>query len=102
MAATKLDFSSSTYFGSLLHTALNQNEASFNNLNAIKGSLELMIDGDPSDPNNYTMMAAALGCSNATAKAVYDEIQALLFKLNTDSSVDNVHAALVQAFSKLR
>lgn len=104
MAATKLDFSDSTKAGAYLHSSLNQFENAFDTLNRAAGSLQRTITGsDPSDPTNYVGMATALGAADgATAMAIYNELQAFLFKLNTDSSVDTVNTAIRQALSKLR
>lgn len=67
-----------------------------------------MINGDPSNAANYTYLAQALGCTdtlsgtaNETAKAIFDELNSLNFKLTTDASVTDVNAAINQALSKL-
>lgn len=40
--------------------------------------------------------------TNDVAKAAYDELNSLAFKLNTDVEVTAVNAALLQVFAKFR
>ena len=62
-----------------------------------------MIDGDGSQAGHFTYATAKFGfSSDAVTKAAYEELQSLASKLNANSSVTNVNAALVQSFNKFR
>lgn len=103
MAVSHISYSASTQHGALLHSALGGLEAKFDDLNDIHATMALMIDGDGSDASHFAYMATKFGfADNATAKAAYEELSSLLFKLNTNSSVSDVNAALLQAFNKFR
>lgn len=103
MAIAHINFNQGTQHGLLLKNGLQKLEDSLGELNEIKGTMQLMIDGDGSLAAHFTYMTGKFGFTDdAGAKAAWDELNSLLFKLNTDSSVDNVHAALVQAFNKFR
>jgi len=81
------------------------------NLTSYLQTFAEQINGDPSNVANYTFLANALGCTdtttsggttaNETAKAIFDELNSLNFKLTTDTAVTDVNAAINQALSKL-
>lgn len=103
MAVTHIQFNQGTQHGALLRSGLTLLEDGLDRLNDLKATLQLMIDGDGSSAAHFAYMQERLGFSdNAAAKAAWDELNSLLFKLSTNSSVDNVNAALVQAFAKFR
>jgi len=103
MAVNHISYSASTQHGALLHAALAQLEAKFDDLNDIHATMALMIDGDGSQAAHFPYMTSKFGfTSDAVAKAAYDELSSLLFKLNTNTSVTDVNAAMLQAFNKLR
>jgi hypothetical protein len=90
-------------YGAAFHSAKNAFENGFNRLNDLKATMALMIDGDGTSINHFTYMVAKFGLSSTTdAKALWDECNSLLFKLNTDAQVTNVNAAIKQFFNKFR
>lgn len=103
MAVSHIAYSAGTQHGALLHSALGGLEAKFDDLNDIHASMALMIDGDGSQAAHFAYMTTKFGfSSDAVAKAAYEELSSLLFKLNTNASVTDVNAALLQAFNKFR
>lgn len=103
MAVQHLYFARTVQHGAQLHAALEQFERSFTTLNEIRGTMALMIDGDGSQAAHFDYMTEKFGfASSAIAKSAWDELNSMLFKLNTNSSVDSVNAAMLQAFSKFR
>ena len=75
------------------------------------GTMALMIDGDPSVAANYGEVVTRYGIETpgmveadrlAAAKALFDEMNSLKFKLTTNASVSDVNAAILQAASKIR
>lgn len=103
MALTHINFNPSTSHGSMLRHALTRLEESFVDLNELHATMSLMIDGDGTDAAHFTYMATRFGFDDgAGAKSAYDELSSVLFKLNTDSSVSDVNAAIKQVFNKLR
>lgn len=101
MAVSHITFNDQLQHGRQLRSSLNKLEEGLIELNDILAILARMIDGNGSDASHFIYMVAKLGFpDNDTAKAAYDELQSLAFKLNTDSSVADVNAALRQAFSK--
>ncbi len=72
-------------------------------LNDLLATMTLMIDGDGSDAAHFSYMQSKFGfADNATAKAGYEELASALAKLNTDGSVSNVNAAILQLLNKFR
>lgn len=103
MAVSHIVFNPSPSWGALLKGALNSLEHGLQDLNNVTACMTRMIDGDGSDPAQFTYMTNRFGFStNADAKAAWDELNSLAGKLNTDASVTSMHAALLQAFSKFR
>jgi hypothetical protein len=69
--------------------------------------IEQYRDGDGSQAIHYDLLANAgtfasgdYADANTAAKASYDEVSSVLFKLNTNSSVTDVSAAITQACAK--
>jgi hypothetical protein len=103
MAFTKIHFNEALPHGRLLRSTLTSMENGHDGLNDLMAALALMIDGDGSSETHFDEIMTRLGTtSTASAKALYDELASLRFKLNTDSSVTDVLAAINQAFAKLR
>lgn len=115
MPLSHINIPNSTPHAAMLHSALSRFEQAFNDLNDIRATLELMIDGDASQASQFSYMTKKLGsdgydptngdpsaAQNAVSKAAWDELNSLLYKLNTDSEVTAVHAGIVQAFNKFR
>ena len=62
-----------------------------------------MIDGDGSDASHFQYMTDKYNFgSNEMAKAAYEELNSLNFKLTTNSSVTDMDAAQNQAFAKFQ
>ena len=62
-----------------------------------------MLDGDGSSAAHFTAHVAAYGFTDtANAKAAYEELGALVGKLDTDASVSSVKAAIGQALARFR
>jgi hypothetical protein len=88
--------------GKFIQSAVTGIALGTNNLRTCLANLATMIDGDPSNSANYTVMAISIGAADeATAKAIYDELSSLNGKLTTDGSVTFVAAAIAQALAKL-
>lgn len=103
MAVAHIDFNHDTRDASRLTRYMLGLEENYNGLNRELATLALMIDGDPSNAANYTYMKDRYSfVDNAEAKGAYDELSSLMFKLNTNGSVTDVNAALLQAFNKFR
>lgn len=103
MAVAHINFNAGTPHGGLLKNGLSRLEDALNNLNELKATMQLMIDGDGSQTAHFPYMQEKFGFTdNAGAKAAWDELNSVLFKLNTNSSVDSVNAALLQVFNKFR
>lgn len=103
MAAPHIYYSKDASHAHLISRPLDFLEKGLDFLNAGTGSLQLMIDGDGSQAAHYAYMNGKIGtATDADAKALYEELLSLKGKLTTDASVSNVHAALRQAFNKLR
>ncbi len=103
MAVSHITYNQGTQHGALLKTALSQLEAGLQRANELKATLALMIDGDGSNATHFAYMQEKLGfADNAAAKSAWEELNSLLFKLNTNGSVTDVNAALMQAFAKFR
>lgn len=78
-------------------------EEGFRDLNAIFATMGLMIDGDGSSADHFGYIKDKFGFDdNAGAKAGYEELASCLEKLNTDSSVSSVNAAILQVLNKFR
>lgn len=103
MAVQHIGFNDQVLHGRLLRRGLQQMEEALDILNDVKATMALMIDGDGTDAAQFTYMTAKFGfSSNPEAKAAWDELNSLLFKLNTNAQVTDVNAAMLQAFNKLR
>ena len=103
MAFTKIHFNIGLPHGQLLRAALTQLEQGHDGLNDIVAATQLMIDGDGSNVSHFEEVMVRYGFPSTTvAKAAWDELNSLRFKLNTDSSVTDVLSAINQAFAKFR
>lgn len=103
MAVAHIDYNRNSQHGSALRNALTNLESAFEQLNQTHATMALMFDGDGSDASHFAYMQGKFGfADNAAAKAAFDELASLLFKLNTNSSVSDVNAAMTQAFNKFR
>jgi hypothetical protein len=103
MAVAHIAYNHGSQHGAILHGALIQFENSFETINNLKETMTLMIDGDGSQAAHFTYMTDKFGfADDATAKAGYDELASVLFKLNTNSSVSDVNAAILQVLNKFR
>ena len=103
MAVSHIQFNSGTQHGAILRHGLTLLEDGLDRLNEIKATMQLMIDGDGSSDTHFAYMQEKFGfASNADAKACWDELNSVLFKLNTNDSVTSVNAAMLQAFAKFR
>jgi hypothetical protein len=103
MASTNLHFDDQSHHGRLLRSALHMLEGGHEALNDAVASMNHMKDGDGSQAAHFAEVTSRFGfVTDAKAKAGYDELNSVLFKLNTDSSVTDMNAALLQAFAKFR
>lgn len=104
MALLHLAFEKSPPLGGLLRRHLDEMESGFRGLNQLLGTMALLIDGDGSQASHFVTFADRFGFPNdgADAKAAWEELNSAMAKLNTDSSVSSVNAALLQLFNKLR
>ena len=103
MAVSHVTFNDQLQHGRLMRRGLQLLEEGIETLNDLKAFLDQAKDGDGSQAAHFTYATAKMGTtSDSQTKALYDELASLLFKLNTDSSVTDVHAAMIQAFAKFR
>jgi tetrahydromethanopterin S-methyltransferase subunit H len=104
MAVAHLDFNASTPHGSILRRTLTNLERGLEELNDCIATIQLMIDGNGSDASHFVYAAGKFGfpSDGAAMKAAWEELNSLAFKLNTNASVTDVNAAMLQAFNKLR
>jgi hypothetical protein len=65
--------------------------------------MALMLNGDGTNATHFPYITTKFGfATDADAKAAWDELNSVLFKLTTDASVSSVNAAILQLFNKLR
>lgn len=103
MASTNIHFDDQKHHGRLLRSALHMLEGGLDALNDAFASMTHMKDGDGSQAAHFTELTSRFGfTTDAKAKDAYDELNSLQAKLNTNASVTDVNAALLQAFSKFR
>lgn len=70
---------------------------------AERETMTQMLDGDGSNVAHFNAHVAAYGFTDTTnAKAAYEELGALIGKIDTDASVSNVKAAIAQALARFR
>lgn len=101
MTVSHIAFDQNTEYGTQLRVALNSLEKGKKDLNDLLSVMATMLDGDGSSPSHFDYFVPRFGfLTNVGAQAAYNELQALMFKLSTDASVDHVDAAMTQAFSK--
>ena len=101
MPVSHISFDSNSEYGQQLRSSLNSLEKGKDDLNDLLGVMATMLDGDGSQAAHFEYFIPRFGFPDtATAKAAYDELQSLMFKLNTDAQVDFVNAAMTQVFNK--
>jgi hypothetical protein len=101
MAVSHIAFNDQLPHGRQLRAALSKIEDGYESLNEVIAIMTRMIDGDGSSAAHFTYMVTKMGFADtAGAKAAFDELNSLAFKLNTNASVTDVNAALLQVFSK--
>jgi hypothetical protein len=109
MAVLHIPFNDQIHHGRMLRQGLRHLEEGFVDLNEVRDVMALMIDGDGSQASQFTYMSTKFGydgadqtAKNVNAKASWDELNSLLFKLNSNTSQVSVNAALLQVFDKHR
>lgn len=103
MAFTHVNFNDALRHGSMLRQALNNLEHGLDQLNDAFAAMIQMKDGDGSQAAHFTEVQVKFGFeSTAKAKEGYDELNSLQAKLNANTSVTDLNAALLQAFAKFR
>lgn len=102
MATTHISFNDGTRWGRQLRNVLDNLERGLDEGNDLLAVMTHMIDGDGSNASHFDLVTTNFGfADNAHAKAAWDELNSMMFKLNTNSSVSDVNAALLQAFAKM-
>jgi len=104
MADNHYAFDAGTPHGFKLRRALDNLERGLEELIDERDAMNLMIDGDGSQNAHFAGASAHFGFENtgADCKSAFAEINSALGKLTTNASVDNVNAAVLQLFNKLR
>ena len=109
MAYVKTQFSDGLQHGQILRRALSNLELGREGLEDIVAAMALMIDGDGSNVSHFGEVTSRFGFveqagapSGTTAKAAFEELNSLLFKLTTNASVTDVLNAQTQAYNKFR
>jgi len=101
MASTNIPFDRNNQFGQEIKALLNSYRKVVTDGPLILASMSQMLDGNGSDVSHFAEMVALGIYENTTdAKASYDELASVNFKMTTDSSVSNVNAALLQVCAK--
>lgn len=103
MAVAHIAFNDQTQHGRLLRQFLNGLETSLDTGNDVLDVMAKMLDGNGSDASHFAYFVSKFGfATTADAKAAFDELNSIMFKLNTDASVTSVNAAMKQVIAKLR
>ena len=103
MASDNIFFDQQSTHGRLLRQGLSQLETGLDTLNNVLENLPHMIDGDGTSVTHFNEVVTRYGFADTTAaKAAWDELNSMMAKLNTDTSVTSVNAAMLQAFAKMR
>jgi hypothetical protein len=104
MPISHIAYNHSSPHGHQMAQALQDLDNGLDRLQAVKATMALMIDGDGTNVSHFTQyIVDKYGFADAaTAKASWDEINSLLFKLTTNDSVSSVNAAYLQAINKHR
>lgn len=103
MAISHIQFVLTATHADLLRNTLDSLEAGYDRLLKAVAVMERMIDGDGSNATQFGELTIRFGFgSNTDAKAAYDELQSLKFKLTTNAPTSDMNAALLQVFSKFR
>ena len=101
MATTHVQLNRNNQFGSEITHLIN----AYRKVNAdgpnIIAAMACMIDGNGSDEAHFTeMVTLGIYENTADAKASFDELSSINFKLTTNASVSDCDAALKQVCSK--
>lgn len=103
MPLDHLSFDGNLQHGRILRTAMTELEIGLDQLNDCVAVMGHMITGDGSTETQFTYLRNKFGFpDDATAKAAYQELQSLAFKLNSNGNITDMNAALIQAFNKFR
>jgi hypothetical protein len=103
MAVAHILYDKNSHYGAMFRTAIISLEKGYEDLNDLLATLATMLDGDGTQAAHFDYITARFGFeSNVLAKAAWDELNSVMFKLNTDASVSSVNAALRQFFNKFR
>lgn len=99
MAVSHIGFNDSTKHGAQLRSALNNLERGLEGINDVFKAMDLMRDSGAVG----AYIVDKFGFPDATvAGQAFDELNSLQAKLNANSSVTDLNAAMLQAFSKFR
>ncbi len=108
MSVTHLGYDENTEYGRKLSRFISLLQEALNSGNSILGIMNRMKDGDGSQAVHFDYLVSRFGfegvdtaAKQTVAKATFDELNSLMFKLNTDSSVSDVNAAIKQIGEKL-
>jgi tetrahydromethanopterin S-methyltransferase subunit H len=104
MAITHISFNDQTNHGRQLRAHLNKLEEAVEGLDDLVKTMALMLDGDGTQSAHFTSyIITKFGFPDAaTAKACWDELNSVSFKLQTNASVSDVNAAIKQVVNKHR
>lgn len=103
MTVAHILFNDNTQYGKLLRSPLNKMEEAISEFIEIKGTMQLMLDGNGSDDSHYSYMQEKFGfLDNASAHSAWNELNSVLYKLTTNETTDHVYDALLQVFNKFR
>lgn len=99
MAVGHITYQQNTQHGAMLRQSLQQLENGLESLVDLLAVMDQMKDSG--EVTEYLREKFGF-VSVEAAEAAYNELASLHFKLTTNGSVDNVNAALLQAFNKFR
>ncbi len=114
MAIGHLDFDDGLAGGRDVRRVLSGLETGYDGLLDLIATMAQQVDGDGSAIAHFTYFVQQYGAGGwkdsvavtdahrTVAKGMWDELNSLKGKLDTDASVSSVRAALLQAFAKMR
>lgn len=101
MAVTHYSFNDQLEHGRKLRRVLQQMEESHKGLPDLLDIMATMIDGDGSAEAQFAYLTSHFGFpDNATARAAWNDLQALQAKFASNAAVTNVRAALLLAYAR--
>ena len=94
MAYQHISIQQGSPLGGQLYNAISQLESSKAKLNELVNAMPYMVDG-----SDYSHLEVQFGFETGKGETAKAELESMLAKINTDDSVTNVNAAMLQVFN---